>query len=39
MFVKVAEEFKRSKEHVVAELDATANEIEDIRIDKFPTIK
>jgi len=36
---ELAEKFKDRSDVVVAKMDATANELEDIKISSFPTIK
>ena len=36
---KLAEKFKDDESIVVAKMDATKNEIEEVRVDSFPTLK
>lgn len=39
IYEQLAEKYKDNAEVVVAKMDATANELEDIKIQSFPTIK
>ena len=36
---KLAEKFKDDESIVIAKMDATKNEIEEVRVDSFPTLK
>ena len=36
---KLAEQFKDSEDIVIAKMDSTANELEEVKVQGFPTIK
>ncbi len=39
IYEQLGEKFKSNPDVVIAKMDATANELEDIKIQSFPTIK
>ena len=39
MYVELAEELAAANNLVIAEIDATANEVEGLQVQGFPTIK
>ena len=39
IYEELAEKYKDNPDVIVAKMDATANEVEDIKIQSFPTIK
>ena len=38
-YLQLAENFRYQNDYVVAKIDATANEVENIRVENYPTIK
>lgn len=39
IYEELGEKYKDSKDIIIAKMDSTANELEDIQIQSFPTIK
>ncbi len=39
IYEELGEKYKDSEDVIIAKMDATANEVQDIQIESFPTIK